>query len=299
MIAFTRVSKIYPDGTRGLDDVTLTIDDGEFVAVIGRSGAGKSTLLRTVNALTEATSGDITIDDESVRGARGRRLRALRGRIGMIFQSFNLVGVSTVQRNVIAGRLAHVPAWRGTLGLFRREDYRLVTESLQRVGLAEKLHARADELSGGQQQRVAIARALVQNPSILLADEPVASLDPVTTDRIMADLRDIGRELGITVVMSLHSVPLARAYATRIIGLRDGAVVFDGPTAEATDARLRGIYGDEYAALISPEAAQARDEAGTGGASGSVAERGADSVVERLADSGGGGDGVEGPRERE
>lgn len=249
MIEFEHVSKTYPDGTQGLRDISLYIGEGEFVALIGKSGAGKSTLLRAVNGLNTLSSGEIRIAGESVTRARGRALRHLRSRVGMIFQSFNLVGVSTVQRNVIAGRLAHHPAWRGFFGLFPKSDYALVFDALTRVGLETKLHSRADQLSGGQQQRVAIARALVQEPQVLLADEPVASLDPVSTDRVMGDLRNIGEQLGITVVMSLHSVPLARSYATRIIGLRDGEVVFDGTPAEASDERLREIYGDEYAAL--------------------------------------------------
>lgn len=249
MIEFDHVSKTYPDGTQGLTDVTLTIAEGEFVALIGKSGAGKSTLLRAINGLNSLSSGDIRIAGASVTRAKGRALRQLRSRVGMIFQGFNLVGVSTVQRNVIAGRLAHHPAWRGFLGLFTKADYALVHDALSRVGLDAKLHSRADQLSGGQQQRVAIARALVQEPTVLLADEPVASLDPVSTDQIMGDLRRIGSQLGLTVVMSLHSVALARTYATRVIGLRDGKVVFDGTPAEASDERLRDIYGDEYAAL--------------------------------------------------
>lgn len=249
MIEFDAVSKVYPDGTQGLNNVSLTIHAGEFVALIGKSGAGKSTLLRAVNGLNSLSSGDIRIEGESVTRARGKTLRNLRSRVGMIFQGFNLVGVSTVQRNVIVGRLAHHPAWRGFFGIFPKSDYELVLDALRRVGLEAKLHSRADQLSGGQQQRVAIARALVQQPKVLLADEPVASLDPVSTDQIMGDLRRIGQQLGLTVVMTLHSVPLARSYATRIIGLRDGQIVFDGTPAQANDARMREVYGDEYVAL--------------------------------------------------
>lgn len=249
MITFQRVGKVYTNGVQALREIDLTVRRGEFVAVIGLSGAGKSTLLRAINRLTDVSEGEVIVDGETVTGANGRRLRRLRSRIGMVFQGFNLVGVSSVQRNVIVGRLAHLPAWRGTLGLFGREDYALVREALERVGLADKIHTRADQLSGGQQQRVAIARALVQQPAILLADEPVASLDPVSTDRVMSDLRGVGTQLGLTVLTSLHSVPLARRWATRIIGMRDGAIVFDGTPAEATDERLGEIYGDEYRAL--------------------------------------------------
>ncbi|EPR75737.1 Phosphonate ABC transporter ATP-binding protein [Leifsonia rubra CMS 76R] len=253
MITFKNVSKTYPNGVVGLRGVNLTINRGEFVVVIGLSGAGKSTLLRTINRLNDISDGAITVDGESVTSATTRSLRRIRGTLGMIFQSFNLVGVSTVQRNVIVGRLAHIPAWRGTLGLFSREDYRLVDDALARVGLSDKLFSRADQLSGGQQQRVAIARALVQQPNVLIADEPVASLDPVSTDRVLADVRLISEQLGITVVTSLHSVPLARRWATRIIGMREGSVVFDGTPEEATDKRLAEIYGDEYAALASED----------------------------------------------
>ncbi|GGH34446.1 phosphonate ABC transporter ATP-binding protein [Microbacterium album] len=249
MITFQGVGKTYPNGVRGLHDIDLTVERGEFVAVIGLSGAGKSTLLRTINRLADVTEGEVLVEGEAVSRATGRRLRRLRSRIGMVFQGFNLVGVSSVQRNVIVGRLAHRPSWLGTLGLFGREDYALVRDALDRVGLAEKIHTRADQLSGGQQQRVAIARALVQQPAILLADEPVASLDPVSTDRVMSDLRRVSEQLGLTVLTSLHSVPLARRWATRIIGMRGGEVVFDGSPQEATDERLSEIYGEEYRAL--------------------------------------------------
>ncbi|AZI58714.1 phosphonate ABC transporter ATP-binding protein [Nakamurella antarctica] len=254
MITFQNVSKTYPNGVVGVRDVSLTINRGEFIVLIGLSGAGKSTLLRTINRLTETTEGVVLVDGESVTGASSRDVRRIRGTIGMIFQSFNLVGVSTVQRNVIVGRLAHMPAWKGSLGLFSKADYALVDDALSRVGLSDKLFSRADQLSGGQQQRVAIARALVQQPSVLLADEPVASLDPVSTDRVLADVRAISQQLGITVITSLHSVALARKWATRVIGMRDGGVVFDGLPEEATDARLAEIYGDEYAALKSEDA---------------------------------------------
>ncbi|GAA1716064.1 phosphonate ABC transporter ATP-binding protein [Propioniferax innocua] len=277
MIAFKEVNKIYPNGVRGLRDVDFEMRRGEFVALIGLSGAGKSTLLRTVNGITEPTSGEVEVDGRVVGGSR-EDLRRLRGRIGMIFQGFNLVGPSTVQHNVIVGRLSHKHPVLGTLGLFNRRDYQLVERALDRVGLANKLHQRADQLSGGQQQRVAIARALVQEPSVLLADEPVASLDPVSTDRVMSDLRRVRDELELTVLVSLHSVPLARRWATRIIGMRDGMVVFDGTPQEATDTRLGEIYGDAYRAMN--EAQQLPESRGSDGKG--PAEGGEDCDVEEC-----------------
>ncbi|MGB3413960.1 MAG: phosphonate ABC transporter ATP-binding protein [Microbacteriaceae bacterium] len=254
MILFKNVNKIYPNGVQGLKDINLEIAEGEFVSIIGLSGAGKSTLLRSINRLNEISSGEIIIQNDNISTAKGQSLRQIRRKIGMIFQGFNLVGTSSVQKNVIVGRLAYYSVWRSLLGLFSKEDYELVNNALIRVNLLEKLHTRADQLSGGQQQRVAIARALVQQPTILLADEPVASLDPITTDRIMKDLKKISSELNLTVVTSLHSVELARNYSTRIIGMSNGVVVFDGTPEEATDAKLGEIYGEEYLRLSNPEA---------------------------------------------
>lgn len=243
IIRFKHVNKVYPNGVQGLKDINLSIEKGEFVIVVGLSGAGKSTLLRSINRLHEISDGEIEIDGRSITKAKGKNLRMIRRDIGMIFQSFNLVKRSSVLRNVLTGRLAYYPSIKTFFNLFTKEDKELAYQSLQRVNLAEKVYTRADELSGGQQQRVSIARALTQEPKIILADEPVASLDPVTTQKVMDDLKRINQELGITIVVNLHSVPLARDYGTRIIGLRAGEVVFDGPVAEATDETLEGIYG--------------------------------------------------------
>ncbi|MDI3269937.1 MAG: phosphonate ABC transporter ATP-binding protein, partial [Bacillota bacterium] len=222
------VSKRY-GSVEALKNVHLSIFPGEFVAVVGLSGAGKSTLLRAINRLVEVDQGEIWMAGRSVRNASPEALRTIRREIGMIFQHFHLVPRLTVFRNVLAGRAGYLPAWKVILGLFPAEDRLLAQKALERVGLAEKIFSRADRLSGGQQQRVAIARALCQEPRLLLADEPVASLDPVTTEMIMEDLARINRQLGITTVVNLHSVDLARRYATRIIGMRAGEVVFDGP----------------------------------------------------------------------
>lgn len=243
MIQFQNVSKVYPNGTVGLKGINLTIHPGEFVVIVGLSGAGKSTLLRSMNRLNEITDGQILIDGKSLTLARGAELRRMRRDIGMIFQSFNLVKRVSVIRNVLSGRVGYHPTWKTLLGLFPKHDVELSMKALERVNIREKAYARADELSGGQQQRVSIARALAQEAKIILADEPVASLDPLTTRQVMDDLKRINQELGITTVVNLHFIDLAREYATRIIGLRSGQVVFDGPVSEATDEKFSEIYG--------------------------------------------------------
>ncbi|TDL94209.1 phosphonate ABC transporter ATP-binding protein [Macrococcus brunensis] len=244
-IVFTDVNKVYPNGHVGLDNVNLEIKQGEFIVIVGLSGAGKSTLLRSINRLHEISSGDISIDGESITRAKGNKLLMMRRNIGMIFQSFNLVKRSSVIRNVLSGRVGYHPTWKMVLGLFPKQDKQIALEALDRVNIVEKAYNRADELSGGQQQRVSIARALAQEPKIILADEPVASLDPLTTKQVMDDLKRINQDLGITVIVNLHFVDLAREYATRIIGLRAGKVVFDGPVEQATDAAFSHIYGRE------------------------------------------------------
>jgi phosphonate transport system ATP-binding protein len=243
MIDFQNVSKIYPNGTIGLNKIKLKIHQGEFVVIVGLSGAGKSTMLRSINRLHEISEGSITIDGKSITSASGTELRRIRRDIGMIFQNFNLVKRSTVLRNVLSGRVGYHSTLRTLLGMFPKEDVELSLKALERVNIREKAYVRADQLSGGQQQRVSIARALAQEAKIILADEPVASLDPLTTRQVMDDLKRINQELGITTVVNLHFIDLAREYATRIIGLRAGQVVFDGPVSEATDEAFSDIYG--------------------------------------------------------
>ncbi|WP_409344683.1 phosphonate ABC transporter ATP-binding protein [Paenibacillus sp. MBLB4367] len=243
MIQFNHVSKMYPNGTVGLKNINLRIGKGEFVVIVGLSGAGKSTMLRSINRLHEITEGEILIDGKSITAAYGQNLRHIRRDIGMIFQSFNLVKRSSVIRNVLSGRVGYHSTIRTLLGLFPKQDVELAMQALNRVNILEKAYVRADQLSGGQQQRVSIARALAQEAKIILADEPVASLDPLTTQQVMDDLKRINTELGITTVVNLHFVDLARQYATRIIGLRAGEIVFDGPVSEATDERFMDIYG--------------------------------------------------------
>ena len=244
MIVFDHVSKVYPNGTVGLDDVNLTIQDGEFVAIIGRSGAGKSTLLRSVNRMHEITSGTLTVNGVNVSGLKGKSLGEFRRGIGMVFQSFNLVSRTTVIRNVLAARVPEMPFWRIVLGAFRKADKIAALESLDKVGILDKAYIRADQLSGGQQQRVALARTLAQDPKIILADEPVAALDPVTAKQVMEDFVRINQEMGISILLNIHHVELAIEYADRIIGIRAGKIVYDGPSKNVDQAVLDTIYGE-------------------------------------------------------
>ena len=244
MIKFKDVGKIYPNGTEALKNVTLDIPQGDFVAVIGLSGAGKSTLIKLVNKMHEPTSGELTVFDTVVdEHLTGAELRSFRRQIGMVFQSFNLIGRTSVIKNVLAARVAEMGFFESVLGIYSREDKRIALEALNQVGILEKAYIRADQLSGGQQQRVALARTIAQNPQIILADEPVASLDPITANQVMKDFENINKELNITVVANMHHVDMALKYARRVIGIRDGEVVFDGPSNEVTQELLRDIYG--------------------------------------------------------
>ena len=244
MIIFDHVSKVYPNGTVGLDDVDLTIQDGEFVAIIGRSGAGKSTLLRSVNRMHQITSGTLTVNGTDVSTLSGKSLRRFRRGIGMVFQSFNLVTRTTVIKNVLSACVPDMPFWRVLLGAFRKADKIKALESLDKVGILDKAYIRADQLSGGQQQRVALARTLTQNPRIILA-EPVAALDPVTAKQVMQDFVRINEEMGISILLNIHHVELALEYADRIIGIRAGKIVYDGPSANVDQSVLDAIYGDD------------------------------------------------------
>ena len=226
MIIFDHVSKVYPNGTVGLDDVNLTIQDGEFVAIIGRSGAGKSTLLRSVNRMHQITAGTLTVNGTDVSTLSGKSLRRFRRGIGMVFQSFNLVTRTTVIKNVLSACVPDMPFWRVLLGTFRKEDKIKALESLDKVGILDKAYMRADQLSGGQQQRVAIARALATNPKILLCDEATSALDPTTTRSILALLKEINK-CGTTVIMVTHEHSLVEYFGGRIVSLKNGEVVFD------------------------------------------------------------------------
>ncbi|OUQ17948.1 phosphonate ABC transporter ATP-binding protein [Lachnoclostridium sp. An138] len=250
MIEFQNVSKRYPNGFEALKDINLKIEQGEFAAVIGLSGAGKSTLIRTINRMHDITEGTLTVDGVNVMELQGKSLRAFRRKIGMIFQSFNLITRTTVIKNVLTAFVPELPWWRAFLGIFRKEEKIAALEALDQMGILDKAFVRADQLSGGQQQRVALARTLAQNPQIILADEPVASLDPVTARQVMDDFQRINRDMNITVIINIHHVELALQYASRVIGIREGKIVYDGPSSQVTQQILDGIYqGKEEAAV--------------------------------------------------
>lgn len=245
MLRIENLSKVYDDGTRALSDVSFDVPEGEFVAVIGLSGSGKSTLLRCINRLIEPTEGNIWWNDIHLSHVTGEELRRARRQIGMIFQHFNLVDRSSVMTNVLSGRLGYVNSLASVLGRFPKEDVERAHASLARVGIDDKADNRADELSGGQRQRVGIARALMQEPGLILADEPVASLDPALAHSIMRHLQLINREDKITVLCSLHFLDLVQQYSTRAIALNEGRLVYDGLPKDIDDDRFIEIYGQE------------------------------------------------------
>ncbi|MDO4198927.1 MAG: phosphonate ABC transporter ATP-binding protein [Erysipelotrichaceae bacterium] len=251
MIKFDHVSKVYGNGVKGLDDVSLEIQPGEFVAIIGLSGAGKSTLIRTINKMIDITDGTLSVDGVNVSDLKGSALRKYRRKIGMVFQSFNLVTRTSVINNVLTARVADMSFFRTLFGLYSKQDKITALESLDKVGILDKAYIRADQLSGGQQQRVALARTLAQNPEVILADEPVAALDPVMADLVMSDFQRINRDMNITVLINIHHVDLALQYAERIIGIQAGKIVFDGPVSEYMKdekANFRKIYGRDMVA---------------------------------------------------
>lgn len=240
--------KTYETGTVALTDVSFDVKQGEFLVIIGLSGSGKSTLLRCINRLVEPTAGEIWFKDQDVTRAKRNEMRRIRRRFGMIFQQFNLVKRSTVLINVLSGRLGYTPPLWSLANRFSKADYALAYEALERVGISDKADVRVDQLSGGQQQRVGIARALMQDPELILADEPVASLDPVLAYSIMDHLEQLNKQDGRTVVCSLHYLDLVQRYADRVIGLRDGEVVYRGSREEIqqlTNEEFANIYGEE------------------------------------------------------
>jgi phosphonate transport system ATP-binding protein len=245
LLRVENLTKVFPDGTVALKDVSFEVKDGEFLAVIGLSGSGKSTLLRCINRLIDPTEGRVTWDDVDITAAQGKELRRIRRQIGMIFQQFNLVRRSSVMINVLSGRLGYANPWTSLFHQFSAADHQRANAALERVGITEKADNRADQLSGGQQQRVGIARALMQEPRLMLADEPVASLDPVLAHSILQYLELLNRQDGITVLCSLHFLDLVHRYASRVIGLKDGEVVFDGLPSELTRERFKEVYGEE------------------------------------------------------
>ena len=245
MLKINNLTKVYEGGVLALDRVSFEAPKGQFLAVIGLSGSGKSTLLRCINRLIAPTSGQIIWEGLDVTAASEEELRHIRRKIGMVFQHFNLVYRSSVLTNVLAGRLGYVnPAW-SLINRFSKEDIDKAMRQLERVGIADKAGQRADELSGGQQQRVGIARALMQDPEMILADEPVASLDPVLAHSIMQYLEQVNKEDGVTVLCSLHFLDLVHRYADRVVALNEGKLVFDGLPHEIDDRRFKEIYGKD------------------------------------------------------
>lgn len=242
MITFKNVGKRYPNGYQGLKNVNLDIDQGEFVAIIGLSGAGKSTLLRTINRMHDITEGTLTVDGTDVMSLSGKELRRFRRKIGMIFQSFNLITRTTVIKNVLTAFVPDMSWFRSTFGIYTKEEKMKALECLDKVGILDKAFVRADQLSGGQQQRVALARTLAQDPQIILADEPVASLDPVTAKSVMDDFARINTDMNITILINIHHVDLALQYCKRVVGIRAGEIVFDGPASEVNQDVLNSIY---------------------------------------------------------
>lgn len=245
MIKFDKVNKVYPNGLHALKNISLEINQGEFVAIIGLSGAGKSTLLRTINRMHDISEGSLTVNGQEINDLAGKDLRKFRRKIGMVFQSFNLVTRTTVVNNVLTSRVPDMPLWKSIIGLYSKEDKVIALEALDKVGILDKAYVRADQLSGGQQQRVALARTLAQKPEIILADEPVAALDPITAKQVMDDFKKINKELNMSVLINIHHVDLALKYADRVIGIKAGEIVYDGPSAEVDSEVLKQIYGRE------------------------------------------------------
>lgn len=244
MLKVEHLTKVYPNGTVALKDVNFEVKDGEFMVIIGLSGSGKSTLLRCINRLVEPTEGRVLWDDTDITQLASADLRKMRRHIGMVFQQFNLVKRSSVMTNVLSGRLGYANTFASLLGIWPKSDRQRAMQALERVGIGDKAHQRADTLSGGQQQRVGIARTLMQEPKLILADEPVASLDPVLSHSILRYLEQLNQE-GITVMCSLHFLDLVHRYATRVIALNEGVKVFEGLPKEINRQKFKEIYGEE------------------------------------------------------
>ncbi len=244
ILSVRNLTQIYPNKVEALNGVSFEVNPGEFVAVIGLSGSGKSSLLKCINHVVTPTSGEIIFHNQDLTQAHGENLLTLRKKIAMIFQGFNLISRHSVLNNTLMGALSETSTLNSLLGLFSREQVEQATEYLRLVGIEEKINVRASQLSGGQQQRVAIARALMQKPEILLADEPVASLDPSTAHVVMKYLKFVNEKFGVTVICNLHFLSLVREYATRVIALKDGRIVFIGRPNEIDDLIYQNVYGD-------------------------------------------------------
>lgn len=250
MITFNNVTQVYDNGTVGLKNINLNIEQGELIAVIGSSGAGKSTFIRTINKMIDISEGDIQVDGISVSSLSGKKLRDFRFNIGMIFQSFNLITRDTAINNVLKAFVPKLNGWDTFLGKFSEEQKIKALEALDNVDILDKAFSRVDQLSGGQQQRVALARTNVLDPKIILADEPVASLDPVSSVDVMEYFQKINREKNMTFLINIHDVDMALQYCDRIIGIDAGQIVYDGPSSGVNDDVLRTIYGENYKSEI-------------------------------------------------
>ncbi len=242
LLSIKNLVKVYGKDTRALNGISLDFYPGEFIVIIGPSGAGKSTFIRCINRLVNPSEGEIIFDGQHLEQLNGRKLRKERSKIGMIFQHYNLVGRTNVIKNVLHGQLSNIPLYKSLLGLYRHEDKQEAVELLKKVGLQDQIYKRADELSGGQMQRVGICRAILQRPKLLLADEPIASLDPLSANIVMQQLHTISNEKKLTCIVNLHQVDYAKKYATRIIGIKKGTVVFDGAPSQLTDEMIQNIY---------------------------------------------------------
>lgn len=250
LLSVRNLAKTYPNGTRALKGVSFDVEEGEFLVVIGLSGSGKSTLLRCLNLLQEPSAGEVHFQGRKISSLQdSAEVRSVRRRMGMIFQHFNLIPRQSVLKNVLMGCLGQKKTLQSILGFFSAKEKQSALENLKLVGISDRAYLRADSLSGGQKQRVAIARALMQQPVLLLADEPVSALDPATCHVVMNYLKKIQKEMGITVIANLHFLDLVRQYATRVIALRDGEIVFTGRPEEITEEWFKRIYGEEAYAL--------------------------------------------------
>jgi phosphonate transport system ATP-binding protein len=245
MLEIKKLNKIYPNGYHALKDISFNVPDGEFLVIIGLSGSGKSTMLRTFNRLHDVTSGEVIFNGVDTTKLKGLALRKMRSEIGMIFQHFNLIPRKSVLENVLSGNLSRTGIIKSIFGIYSKEDKERAMRYIDIVGLSGKEKNRADNLSGGQQQRVSIARALMQNPKILLADEPVASLDPATSHSVMQYLKKVNEELGVTVICNLHFLSLVRQYAHRVVALKAGKLIYDGKPLEINEEWFKTIYGED------------------------------------------------------
>lgn len=250
LLKLDNISKEYKGGTKALSNVSFSAKDGEFISIIGPSGAGKSTLLRCINKMIDTSEGEVIFDNTHLNGLKKKELRKLRTKIGMIFQNYNLVDRLSVIENVLHGRLGYKSTIDGVIGRYSEEEKKQAFNILEKLGLQNEAYKRCDELSGGQKQRVGIARALIQNPKLVLCDEPIASLDPNSSKIIMDHLKMINKEMGITCILNLHQVDVAQKYSDKIIGINGGKKIFEGTPSELTQEKIHEIYGSDEGSLI-------------------------------------------------